>query len=586
MKKSYFDLTNLSLLFASLAFWILSILTAQYSFSSSVFSYFFLLPMSYWVSISLLIVTISFRLLKVKNPNQGLFDCLTLFVLVLVLFGTPSFIEQTPRMLDVYGHISQALAVQSTGKAGPSLLAQNVPASSYEVNYPGFFILVTSILSLTGLSWISVAQYYPIFLMVLISFLIYVIARKFSQRFSILAPAVFLSFAWFEEFHLSPDSFALVLYLIAWLIFIQILDRKKGMPPRASLVSFLLIIFSLIVSHAGGPIFVLLNLAAFLIIGYFSYFRIQFSRKNWLILFLFIFVLYLAWSLDGAFTSFSTLLQSVIDSLGKLSINAIASRTAPLSSGYYLVGLMREAEIGIINLAGLICGIFIIRSNKTRNYGIVLLSWWVSCWSFALYSFGSSGSYIERPALFSLIPVGLMVATFLSTLKTSSRFKLFAIFTVLLIGIGSFILPITRNANDVFETPPLSSISAANFAVSEISPALIIGGHNYEKTVLYAGPNLSLEALFDQIDSKSIPYGYLFDNTILIQNMSLLLFDRPAYAYAVNYGYAAEYQQVQNFSLSQFSRIYDNGGATIYINRLENFNLTSEFGNKFADIGS
>ena len=254
----------------------------------------------------------------------------------------------------------------------------------------------------------------------------------------------------------------------------------------------------------------------------------------------------------------------------------LQTRTSQLSSGYYFVNLLREAEIGFINLVGLVGGIFLLRSKNNKKSGILFLTWWLSCWGFAIYSFGSLGSFIERPALFSLIPLALLVPLFLSTMKNQRRLKLFVIISILMVGVSCFCLPITRNANDVFETPPVASLSAANFAIAKTSQQIIVGGHNLFVSIIYAGPNLSLEALYNQLYEKNIPTYYLFDNTYIMNNDSLIVFDQPAYAYAVNYGNAAGYQQIQNFSNSEFSCIYDNAEATIYINRLGNFNATSE----------
>ena len=313
MLRPNFTVITFSLLLASFGFWLYSISTSEFVFSTDIFSYFTLLPWTYMVSLLLLITALGTFLLNRQNvKRQVLFDCLIIFIFVLVLFGTPCFVEQTPRMFDAYGHTSSALIVQSTGNAGLSLTAQNIPASAYEVNYPGFFTLIASLLTATGLPWIVLEQYYPIFLMALISFLIYIIARKFSPGFSVLAPVLYLGFAWFEEFHLSPESFSLVLYLVVWLIFIHFLERKNVIQDRAFLIPLLLIFFSITISHAGAPIFILINVAFFLAFGLLSTrFRNLFSKKSMFILFLVMLLLFIAWNLNDAESSFSGLSELV-----------------------------------------------------------------------------------------------------------------------------------------------------------------------------------------------------------------------------------------------------------------------------------
>lgn len=557
-----------ALLIISVCFWALSVTTTRYDFSTSVFSYFQSLPWSYWVSLSILIFLLALRLGENKNTIKWRFlDLLLVFAFVLVLFGTPSFIENMPRMFDVYGHAGTALIVQSSGNAASSLLNDpNVNPLSYSVTYPGFFVFLTTFWSVTGLSWITTAQYYPIFLMMLLSFFIYLIARKFSSQFAVLAPILFLSFSWFQEFHESPQSFALILYLLVWLILSELLLSNTFRNRRYHLIPLIIVLVCIIISHQGTPIFIILNLFAFLIL-FLCQKKIRISiinRQIIKVLIIICFSIFIIWGLYSATLSLLPILSSIPDSISSfLSRGPTSKLISTFSPEYLQVNYIREVETGLFNIIVFISGLILfIRVKAQRKNTIILFIWFISCWIFVLYSFSNSGLYMERPAMFSLFPASILMSVFVLSFK-KKHIKFLAIFCALLVAGGCIILPITRNANDAFETPTDSYVSSAKFAVS----------HTYDQIGVYI--HTGVIGIYSIIaNNTSLKMNHFTDVTYLFPKSTVFLFDQLGYSRAVNTGNITFYKQFRNFCEADFSRVFDSYDSQMYINKYDNLNIT------------
>jgi hypothetical protein len=559
-----------TLLLVSLFVWALTVFTTVYTFSTDVFSYFYTLPWSYWVSLGFLITSLSLRLTHPESSKKWvILDLLLILVFVLVLFGTPCIIEKNARMLDVYGHTGAALMVQSSGHAGSALLSNvDISPFAYSVVYPGFFIFLSAFWSTTGLLWNTTIQFYPIFLMLTISFLIYLITRKFNNRFAVLAPIVFLSFDWFQAFHGSPESFGLILYLVFWLIFSKFLLSKNFYNKRLLLV--ILIYSSICISHPGTPIFILCNIIFLIGITILLLKTKFFSlNKQFIGIFLMCFSLYIVFNLNSANISFIEMLRSASSSLVSLFSQEPALKTISLiNSNYYFTNLSREIETGFITLISFVSGLLLLHNKSQRKTSIILIVWLLSCWVFVLYSLGNSGTYIERPAMFGMVPASILLSVCGSSIKKPKNNKIFAVFCLVLIACGSLLLPITRNANDAFETPTSSYMSAGSFAVSYAN-----------EQVADVSSNLAITNIYTVITGKySIHATYLLGDAVLFPKYCLFLFDQPGYSRVVNTGNTTYYQATQDFCDSELYRIFDNYGSQIYINRFDNLNMTKTIG--------
>jgi hypothetical protein len=530
-----------------------------------------MLPWNYWISLSLLLFTFGVRLLCIKDAPETLkVDVALILMFVLLLFGTPCFVEENARMLDVYGHLSNGLLVKSTGNAGPTLLNYGVSEDSYPVNYPGFFIFSAILLSLSGIPWSIILRLYPIFLMSVISLFIYIIAKKFSKRFCITAPVMFLSMAWFQSFHFSPESVGLILYVTLWFIltnfFVGVEESAK-----AHCGLSILIAASLVISHPASSIFFIINMSLLSTLVYIQKFVTVSNKLKKIIVNVFAttVILYFAWLTFSAQFSFTSLVNELLKSFENvLSGTSPSLKPENWNYAYKIVNNLREVEVILENMLGIFCILLSFKDKLNRETAIFLGCWLLSSWLFAGYSLFSSGRYIERAALYASFPISISAVSYLSHVKRNLHEKTSVSILIILIVFGCLFLPITRNANDAFESPPTSSLSSFNFATL-----------NAGKSVAYAAPNTAVVALYSRLNSKRIDYYYLLSKKILVEKSDLLLFDELAYACALNYGYELRYIKTKNFADLILPRIYDSQSSQIYFNEFLLLNLTRHIQN-------
>ncbi|MDH5771152.1 MAG: hypothetical protein OEZ25_07695 [Candidatus Bathyarchaeota archaeon] len=572
MKKNSFNKSLYCYLLMAIAFalWFLSVNEVKiYRFTPDVFHYMRVLPLSYWIGLLFVLGVFSVRIIYGNNlKSTTSFDLVLILIVVLFLFGTPSFIEDTPRFLDTYGHAGSTFLVKLSGKTGPSLVEIGVPAYSYPLNYPGFFTLLATLLTVTELPWMAVLKYYPLALMAIISLFIYAIARTFNSRFSLIAPVFFLSMAWFQAFHVSPESFGLILYLAIWLCMTKLFVASKKIAVRLPLsLVIVLTVASIVTSHMVTLIFLIINLGLLSALIYKQKLvKSYMLPRNIPEILMIASLLFFAWLSYVAQFSFTFTVKSVSQAAANILTGAAPSLKPTIwSYEYTIVNRLREAEVLVTNILGVVSALLLFRNRSNRKIAVWLGGWLVSCWIFAFYCLFSQGAYIERPAMFGLIPVSVLISFCTQYIKRGYLRKAFMITCILMVSFGSLSLPLVRNANDYFETPSKSSLLAANFAVS-----------NANTSVAYAGPNKSLLGLYSNLNLTEERHYYFFHEETSIQKYDVILFDEQAYAYALNYGYETRYQRAQDFANRILPRIYDGEAAQIYMNIFWSLNVTEQ----------
>ena len=414
-------------------------------------------------------------------------DLLFISIFCLFLFGTPSLIEEMPRFTDAYGHIGSAIAIQNTGNAGK--LLSGISSSSYPIDYPGAFILFATILEVTNVNWLTLINFYPLFLMFFLSFVIYVIAKKIWGNFGLIAPMLFLSGAWFQSFHLSPESYAWMLYLVLLLLTVKIFNVSGGSSFKLVLLAVITAI-SIIISHQGTPVYLILNFSFLSILFYLFFLRNKDNKKanfNSVLfkLLVIVFLIFFIWLIFNSILK----LDSMIDSLIKI-ISAIFEsephimKQTTYGTNYLTVNFLRQAVSLVITLTGFLSAFLIIISKKKKYYWLVAL--FSSSWVLILYPVFTTGSYIERVLMLSAFPCSLL-APYLLSIKRVTFKKIFLVIIFSVIVFGSLTLPITRNSNDSFETPSDSSLKSNEFAIL------------YSQQIYYASYNTATFGLFDSI---------------------------------------------------------------------------------------
>jgi hypothetical protein len=230
------------------------------------------LPVSFFAA--LLLLTVSFALALASRKFLPLLS-LQLGVQVLILFGTPSFVEYGPRtqsawrLAGIADYITQHHSVD-----------RGIDAF---FNWPGFFILVSFVTQAAGMSSpLALARWAPLFfnLVYAIPLLVIFRALALSRRQVWIGLWLFFACNWIGQDYLAPQAFTYFVYLTIIAIIVAVFPgrstdsdslretRSPSARARAATVGFLLLLYALIVpSHQLSPWLVILSVAALVLVG-------------------------------------------------------------------------------------------------------------------------------------------------------------------------------------------------------------------------------------------------------------------------------------------------------------------------------
>ncbi|MCW4023427.1 MAG: hypothetical protein NWF01_00115 [Candidatus Bathyarchaeota archaeon] len=169
----------------------------------------------YWLSVALLLALLLLRLkISLSTKKQRLIDVFLIFSLVLIVYGTQSFVYEQPLYQDTYIHTSAALKIPLRGGHTPAPLSMMAAS-----NEPGGYIFFSFFLQITGLDSLLFMRYYPLLISTIILLLLYVASFKLvNTRFAIIAPFCFTAFMSTRVFHVYPGNLTYV-FLIIFIIF-------------------------------------------------------------------------------------------------------------------------------------------------------------------------------------------------------------------------------------------------------------------------------------------------------------------------------------------------------------------------------
>jgi len=167
------------------------------------------LPYPFWVG--LLVLNVAFVVAlrgDAAGPASRPVMLWLVVVLVLVLFGTASFVTDVPRGEVAFRHLGIADALTRTEGVNPDIDAY--------FNWPGFFALLATVLKATGLDPVTVALWAPVINMGLwlaaLSVLTGYLTRDARRRWLVLW--IFCLGNWQDQDYLSPQAFGFFLYLV------------------------------------------------------------------------------------------------------------------------------------------------------------------------------------------------------------------------------------------------------------------------------------------------------------------------------------------------------------------------------------
>ena len=260
---------SLALLAGSLVLWVVSLGSIHVGLVGDV-GLISVLPASFFAA--LLLLTLSFGVALAGRELRWLL-MLQLAVLVLVLFGTPSFVEYGPRtqsawrLAGVVDYISLHHSV-------------NLAIDAF-FNWPGFFILESFLTRAAGLSTpLAFARWAPLFFNLLYALPLALIFRRLSMSTRQVWLGLWLFFAanWVGQDYLAPQAFGYFVYLMIISLILTVFPARPvdlslagtlrlSAKARTGLLALVLVLYALIVpSHQLTPWVLVFTLAALVIV--------------------------------------------------------------------------------------------------------------------------------------------------------------------------------------------------------------------------------------------------------------------------------------------------------------------------------
>ncbi len=184
------------------------------------------LPYPFWAGVLLLNVAFVVALRgDAAGPARRPVMIWLLMVLVLVLFGTATFVTDVPRGEVAFRHLGIADALSRTHGIDPDIDAY--------FNWPGFFALLATVLGATGLDPETLALWAPVLNMGLwlaaLGVLTGYLTRDPRRRWLVLW--IFCLGNWQDQDYLSPQAFGFFLYLVVIAMLVGPLGaRAPGLP--------------------------------------------------------------------------------------------------------------------------------------------------------------------------------------------------------------------------------------------------------------------------------------------------------------------------------------------------------------------
>ncbi len=466
----YSDKITMILLSLSLLLFIINIkIEAIHLFEANSFYYIENLSIFYWIGLILLLFVFLIQITIKKEFSSRIFlDLISIFILVIYLFGTPCFVYDNTRFMDVYGVVNEINTLLSTHTL------QLTGALDYLNRNPGTYLFIAALSLLSNVSTMSIAKYFPIYLMLVLSLAVYAPSVNISKKYALVAPFALLSLSWVQEYHLAPQAYTLILYGIFILVISHMANNDKNLSEMS--IILVLIGLSTVISHPLTPIFIIIGLTGLVFCMYFKkwvQFNINSNMLNTLILILLIItLLWVGWT---TFISLSILNWLTLAIKNFLGFNIESNQYVLYNYNPtfdYMISNYISIAIGLIELLlGLISVVYLwVNKNKISTVFSIL---YLSPFIFVALSMVSNGVFAPRLFLFIVFPYSILLVLSLLSYNNTKLHKIKRIFNSILITfilISIVLIPITLYGGDSSEYYSQSELAGLSFVSNNNIP--------------------------------------------------------------------------------------------------------------------
>lgn len=409
-KYSIILLSNISLILLILSISQVSI----YQYPPDAFYYFYSLPLTYWLGLSLLIGNISLFLLN-KIHNLQL---ITILLFALYIYGFPNFIYEYPRYMDIYDHGRDFIPIVQTGHINADY--------DYANEYPTLFIFTAIIFNILNIDILSPFFFFKLFNISTLLFIILLI-YNFTNRIinkhnvAVIGPFAFMALNWTPIGHFAPHTYSFMLYIIFFILLIHGLNNKD----KKGIIISILLLFTINMTNPTNATILLLNLIFTIIGSLFLYKRITTLFRRLSVLTILMLIMWMWWTNNShnvAIYNAERYLNNLIE--GWNNISGIQIPQHPNQS-LYLANTLRIIQTIFVSILLLIFSLLIIK-KKLFNDNILFIFGIGSIIIFISIIMFASSALLTRIHVYLVFPLILLIS-YLMTKQIINKVKLILI---------------------------------------------------------------------------------------------------------------------------------------------------------------
>lgn len=534
-----------------LLFFVTLVRTSPGAPEPSVFWYMNSLYWTFWPGLMLSVFGI---LLSLREGRRYL-GLVSVLIPVLYLYTLPNMAHDMVPVFDVYHVIPGVLSIMESGQWDMA-----------RIPFPGSHIFQASQLLVLDVDILEYARYFPTLLASAVVVFIYTISRRISVKWAPIAPLMFLSLNWYMEYHFARQPFGVMLWTAFWLVMILYVDKKDY---RLGVLAAL-VLFLIIPTHPGMTIIVTFNLAALAFVTV-----ISFRDKVKLIYLKPAIPVILFFVVTGVFFYYSV--PAINEYMTSVYEDFMASEGRDFSMGgpgatsmqYAFVNQLRLSAGVIHSFIGLL-GSFVLYKAIPKK-GLLLGSWFFSCYLWLVYSLGREGYLIERGFLAAIVPASVLVVALLKYYapKNIDLKDLVRVSTVVVLVTFLLMVPLTKNSADAIETPSLSSYHGGRFAQESFDDRVYVTDmHQGMFRYIEATGNHTVRFRASGRYPGDQPYGYRIPRTENLRLSPILFTDYFNNYVSVRYGNSTAVEEIERYeSMREYNsyRVYDSGGSRVYL---------------------
>ncbi|MFC2016529.1 hypothetical protein ACFLUF_02320 [Chloroflexota bacterium] len=476
--------------------WLVTISTTHIiQFPPDPFYYVKELPASYWAGMALAVLVLTLLVHKPLPRMKVIAEMGVITILILYLFGTPCFIYSNPRFQDVYEIADLVNWINTTGHLTGMI-------KWYLTDWPMATVSFSVGSQILGINVLSFGQYYPIFSMFLLTLLLYILAKKVTSEYCLIAPVAYMSFAWPQAYQMVPQYYTLLLSVLLIFLLLSLKDSAFPGYETTKIVLILTIWFVMVLAHGASPLLNLIALVSMLLIyNLIKRFPLTRGKHPWgesspriqaitafIIPFAVAFLFYAFFEAEFLGIRMVSWLQITIENILNEETFLLTGRyvTTPAASYTMLSSIRLTTSLGILVL-GSLSSLHLFLKGKSGSFDLTVVGFFVGYMGLACYLIISHlGIYgTNRAYIFGLIPASVLFAMMVGStfdaamhktvnyskehlLKRRWRFdKLYpAIFSrviLLFIIVSMLAFPITKYGSDLYGFMPESELAARLF---------------------------------------------------------------------------------------------------------------------------